>query len=200
MPLWGAGSGAGGESKPKWLTTEQNKQVYATAQGWVAEPGLSGNSNTAADPEILCFVKNLTGTDAAPTTKLAAADITELEFVTTAVAADTPGNFSVLVRFNERVDVTGAPYVTVTNSNHGTSTSVSITPDYVSGTGTNELTFTCAWTSGQLKANDVMFIGANSMNLNGGAVKDAGTNDASTITNTTGEGILQADGITVTAS
>ena len=50
MALWG-GTDAN-ETKPQWLTADQQKQVYATAQGWVAEPGLSGNSNTSATPEI----------------------------------------------------------------------------------------------------------------------------------------------------
>ena len=199
MALWG-GTDAN-ETKPQWLTADQQKQVYATAQGWVAEPGLSGNSNTSATPEILVAFKNLAGTDAAPSSGLGLADITEVEFITTAVAADTPAAFSVRVRFNEEVDVTGNPTVTVTNSGQGTSTAAHLTCPYASGTGTNELVFTDAgWSAGECLNTNVLYVGADSVALAGGTIKDKGTNDASTITHTAAIGILQADGITVTAS
>ena len=199
MALWGVSDAD--ETKPKWLSTSQQKQVYATAQGWVAEPGLSGNGNANASPEILAFVRNLAGTDAAPTSKLGAADITEVEFITTAVAADTPAAFSVRVRFNEQVDVTGNPTVTVTNSGQGTSTAAHLTCPYASGTGTNELVFTDAgWSAGECLDTNVLYVAANSIALAGGTIKDKGTNDASTITHLAATGILQADGITVSAS
>ena len=42
MPLWGATDSD--ESKPKFLTDEQKKLVYATKSGWVLENGaLTGN-------------------------------------------------------------------------------------------------------------------------------------------------------------
>ena len=199
MALWG-GTDAN-ETKPQWLTADQQKQVYATAQGWVAEPGLSGNSNTSATPEILVAFKNIAGTDAAPSSGLGLADITEIEFITTAVAADTPAAFSVRVRFNEEVDVTGNPTVTVTNSGQGTSTAAHLTCPYASGTGTNELVFTDAgWSAGECLNTNVLYVGADSVALAGGTIKDKGTNAASTITHTAAIGILQADGITVTAS
>ena len=48
MPLWGASDSD--ESKPKNLTDEQKKLVFANASGWVLEAGsaLSGNGNTNA--------------------------------------------------------------------------------------------------------------------------------------------------------
>ena len=101
----------------------------------------------------------------------------------------------------EEVDVTGNPTVTVTNSGQGTSTAAHLTCPYASGTGTNELVFTDAgWFAGECLNTNVLYVGADSVSLAGGTIKDKGTNDASTITHTAAIGILQADGITVTAS
>ena len=48
MPLWGATDAD--ESKPKWLTTAQKKEVFADTTGWVVEGGstMTGNDNTSA--------------------------------------------------------------------------------------------------------------------------------------------------------
>ena len=194
MALWG-GTDAD-ETKPKFLTDAQKKQVYATAQGWVAEPGLSGNSNSSAQPEILVAFKNLAGTDAAPSSGLGAADITEIEFVTTAFDKSEGGNIDVLVRFNEEVTVTGAPFVVITNDTPARN----LQADYLSGSGSNELTFreTIAAANAATNAGDVLSIGANAMNLNSGTVKDKGTDDASTITNSATIGTA-AGSITVAA-
>ena len=50
MPLWGATDAD--ESKPKWLTTAQKKEVFANTTGWVVEAGstMTGNDNTSAAP------------------------------------------------------------------------------------------------------------------------------------------------------
>ena len=60
MSLWGASDSD--ESKPKWLTTAEKKNVYATTAGWVEEAGnsTSGNGNTSAAPEVLACVGDLT--------------------------------------------------------------------------------------------------------------------------------------------
>ncbi len=99
MPLWGATDSD--ESKPKNLTTAEKKQVFANASGWVLEAGsaLSGNDNTSATPEVLVAIGGLA-------TSLGAADITDVEFVTTAFGKAAGGNIDMLVRFNEPVDVT----------------------------------------------------------------------------------------------
>ena len=99
------------------------------------------------------------------------------------------------VRFNEEVDVTGTPQLTVVNdqrANH--------TLSYVSGSGSNELRFqlTIAANDGATNAGDILSIGANAMALNGGTVKDKGTNTASTITNAASIGTA-AGTITVAA-
>ena len=102
MPLWGTSDAD--ESKPKNLTTAEKKEVYATSSGWVREAGsiLSGNGNVNADPEVLVAVSGLA-------VSLGAADITEIEFITTAFDKSDGGTLQVRVRFNEEVDVTGTP-------------------------------------------------------------------------------------------
>ena len=172
-PLWGASDSD--ESKPKNLTTAEKKEVYATSTGWVREAGsaLSGNNNTDADPELLVAISGLA-------VSIGAADITEIEFITTAFDKSDGGTLQVRVRFNEEVDVTGTPQLTVvndTNANH--------TLSYASGTGSNELVFSLTIAAGNAAtdADDVLSIGANAVSLNGGTIKDKGTNTASTITN-----------------
>ena len=174
MPLWGATDAD--ESKPKWLTTAQKKEVFANTTGWVVEGGstMTGNDNTSAAPEILCAIGGLA-------TSLGLADITEIEFKSTAFDKSDGGNIDMLVRFNEPVDVTGTPQFLVTNN---TSSSRNVTCDYLSGSGTNELTFrkTIAANNAATNAADVLKVVANPVSLNGGTIKDAGTNTASTIT------------------
>ena len=174
MALWGASDSD--ESKPKNLTTVEKKEVFANASGWVREAGsvLSGNDNTDADPELLVAISGLA-------VSLGAADITEIEFKSTAFDKSDGGNIDMLVRFNEAVDVTGTPQFLVTNQ---TASSRNVTCDYLSGTGTNELTFrkTIAAGNAATNANDVLKVVANPVSLNSGTIKDAGTNTASTIT------------------
>ena len=195
MPLWGATDSD--ESKPKNLTTAEKKQVFANASGWVLEAGsaLTGNDNTSATPEVLVAIGGLT-------TSLGAADITDIEFVTTAFDKSDGGNIDVRVRFNEAVDVTGTPRVSITNGNQGAGSGRGPhLANYLSGTGTNELVFRCtiAANNAATNANDVLVIGANALAQNGGStIKDAGTNTASTITNSASIGTA-AGSITVTA-
>ena len=188
MALWGTSDSD--ESKPKNLTTAEKKECYATASGWVREAGsaLTGNGNTNADPEILVAVSGLA-------VSLGAADITEIEFITTAFDKSDGGTLQVRVRFNEEVDVTGTPQLTVVNdqrANH--------TLSYASGTGSNELVFSLTIAAGNAatSAGDELSIGTNAVGLNGGTIKDKGTNTASTITNVASIGTA-AGTITVTA-
>ena len=188
MGQWGATDAD--EAKPKNLTAAEKLEVFANASGWVREAGsrLSGNGNTSATPEVLVAIGGLA-------TALGTADITEIEFVTTAFDKSDGGTLQVRVRFNEAVDVTGTPQLTVvndTNANH--------TLSYVSGTGTNELVFSLTIAAGNAAtdAGDVLSIGTNAMALNGGTVKDAGTSSVSAITNIAGIGTA-AGTITVAA-
>ena len=115
MPLWGATDSD--ESKPKFLTDEQKKLVYATKSGWVLENGaLTGNDNPNADPEILVAIGELA-------TSIGSADITEIEFISTAFDVSAGGTIQVRARFNEEVDVDtsgGVPFLAITNGNQGT--------------------------------------------------------------------------------
>ena len=144
MPLWGATDSD--ESKPKHLTTAQKKEVFANASGWVVEAGStqSGNGNTSADPEILVAIGGLA-------TSLGSADITEIDWITT--AADKSDGFSLSVRvfFNEPVDGDtsgGTPFLAVTNGNEGsgsikdagTATAATITNSSAIGTAAGTIT------------------------------------------------------------
>ena len=194
MSLWGATDSD--ESKPKNLTTAEKLEVSASSKGWIRESGsiLSGNDNTSATPEVLVALRGLA-------VKLGAADITEITFVTTAFDKSAGGNIDVLVRFNEAVDITGTPRVSITNGNQGSGSGRGPhLANYLSGTGTNEITFRCtiAAANAATNADDVLVIGANAMALNGGTVKDAGTSTVSTITNIAGIGTA-AGSITVEA-
>ena len=197
MPLWGATDAD--ESKPKHLTTAQKKEVYATDKGWTVEAGstMSGNGNTSATPEVLVDIGSLT-------TSIGSADITEIEWITTAADKSDGFTLSVRARFNEAVDVdtgSGTPYLAVTNGNEGSGTGRG--PHnlaYASGTGTNELVFSLAIAADDAATNadDVLTIGANAMNLNSGTIKDAGTSTNATITNSSAIGTA-AGSLTVTA-
>ena len=194
MSLWGATDSD--ESKPKNLTTAEKLEVSASAKGWVREAGtiLSGNDNASATPEVLVALRGLA-------VKLGAADITEITFVTTAFDKSAGGNIDLLVRFNEAVDITGTPRVSITNGNQGSGSGRGPhLANYLSGTGTNEITFRCtiAAANAATNADDVLVIGAIAMALNGGTVKDAGTTDNATITNSAAIGTA-AGTITVAA-
>ena len=172
MPLWGATDSD--ESKPKNLTTAEKKEVFANASGWVREAGsaLSGNDNTDADPEVLVAIGELS-------TSIGAADITEVEMVTTTADKSDGFTISVRVRYNEPVDVVttgGTPTLAVTNSNDGTGSGRGPhSLSYASGTGTNELIFSLAIAAANAATNadDVLSVGAQTIALNSGTMKDA---------------------------
>ena len=197
MSLWGATDSD--ESKPKNLTTAEKKLVFANSSGWVLEAGssLSGNDNTSATPEVLVAIGELT-------TSIGAADITEIEWITTTADKSAGFSLSVRARFNEAVDVDtsgGTPYLAVTNGNQGSGSGRGPhNLPYASGTGTNELVFTLAIAAANAATNadDILSIGTNPMNLNSGTIKDAGTNTASTITSAASIGTA-AGTITVAA-
>ena len=197
MPLWG--NSDADESKPKNLTTAEKKEVYATASGWVREAGsaLSGNNNTSATPELLVAISALS-------TNLGAADVTEVEWITTAADKSEGFTLSVRVRYNEAVAVTGSPTLAVTNGNQGSGSGRGPhTLVYASGTGTNELVFSLAIAANNAatNANDVLTIGAQNIAKPGGAtMKDAtGTASDAAVAISAGQGTA-AGGITVAAT
>ncbi len=194
MSNWGATDAD--ESKPKYLTTAQKKEVYANTSGWVVEAGstMTGNGRTGADPEVLVAMSSLT-------TNLGVADITQIEWVTTAADRSAGFTLSAIVGFNEEVDVTGTPQLSVTNGNEGSGSGRGPhVLSYASGTGSNELTFSLVIgaANAATKVDDVLSFGANPLALNSGTIKDKGTNSNSTITSVVGIGTA-AGTITVVA-
>jgi len=172
MPLWGAAEGS--EALPKFLTTAQQKDVYATNSGWVVEAGsaMTGNGNTSADPEVLVAIGGLAGISG--TTGLGEATIQSVNWNITTFDRSAGGTLSVTVRWNEPVVVAVSnPTLVVTNdtnSNH--------TLTYASGTGTHELTFTLAIgaANAATDAGDVLSVAAQSITLaSSSTIKDTGT-------------------------
>ena len=177
MPLWGITD----ESKPKWLTDSEKKESFANTSGWVIEGGskMTGNGNANAQPEILVAIRNLSN-------RMAEGTITEVEWITTAfsksAAAASGRTLSVRVRYNEPVTVSGSPTLAVTNGNQGTGSGRGPhTLVYASGTGTNELVFSLAIAAANAatNANDVLTVGAQTIALAGGTIKD--TADGTTV-------------------
>jgi len=168
MALWGASDAD--ESKPKWLTTAQKKEVFANTSGWVVEAGstMTGNGNANAQPEVLCCIGNLS-------TLLAGADLTEVEWITTTADKSAGILMQVRVRWNEAVTVTGTPRLTVTND-----TNANHVLSYLSGSGSNELVFSLTISGGDsaTDADDVLSIAGQTIDLNSGTIKDtSGTAD-----------------------
>ena len=197
MGLWGATDAD--ESKPKNLTTAEKKEVFANTKGWVREAGssASGNDNTSANEEVLVAIGGLSSS-------LGAADITEIEWITTTADKSAGFTLSARLRLNEPVNVVttgGTPTLAVTNGNQGAGSGRG--PHnlaYASGTGTNELVFSLAIAAANAATNadDVLSFGANPLALNSGTIKDAGTSTVSTITSVAGIGTA-AGTITVVA-
>ena len=178
MPLWGAAEGS--EALPKFLTTAQQKDVYATNSGGVVEAGsaMTGNGNTSADPEVLVAIGGLAGVSG--TTGLGEATIQSVNWNITTFDKSAGGTLSATVRWNEPVVVAVSnPTISVTNSNAGSGSGRGPhTLTYASGTGTHELTFTLAIgaANAATNADDVLSIAAQSVVLaSSSTIKDTGT-------------------------
>ena len=151
MALWGKTSNA--ESRPKSLPMDSNSGysrefVTANKKGWVFQPGLAsaatGNDNTAADPEILIAIRNLS-------VSTQSANLLSIDY--TAGAYADAADFDLVLTFDEEITVTSAAATanqTITNkafillSELGATDMVqdsTVACQYYSGTGTNTLTF-----------------------------------------------------------
>lgn len=168
MSSWGATTSD--ESKPKFLTGAEKRDCFADNTGWTFPTG--GNGNPNAQRETLVAIGGLSGA-----TKLAEATISSTRWISETFGSAAGGTISMEVIFNEQVDVTGIPQVTITNT-PGTD----IVIDYASGTGSNRLTFSKVIAGGTIAQNDVLTIGVNALALNGGEIKDKGTAVDSSIT------------------
>ena len=195
MALWGKTDAD--ESKPKWLTTAQKKEVFANSSGWVVEGGSvqTGNGNANAQPEILACIGGLA-------VAIGAADVTEVEWITTTADKSAGFTLSLRVRYNEAVTVTGSPTIAVTNGNQGSGSGRGPhTLVYASGTGTNELVFSLAIAAANAATNadDVLVVGAQNILKPGGAtMKDTGTTTNSAVAISGAQGTA-AGSITVVA-
>ena len=151
MALWGKTSNA--ESRPKSLPMDSNSGysrefVTANKKGWVFQPGVAsaatGNDNTAADPEILIAIRNLS-------VSTQSANLLSIDY--TAGAYADGADFDLILTFDEEITVTSAAATanqTITNkafillSELGATDMVedsTVACQYYSGTGTNTLTF-----------------------------------------------------------
>ncbi len=169
-PLWGATDSD--ESKPKNLTTVEKRDVFANNSGWVRVAGtaLNGNDNADATPEVLVAIGELA-------TSLGQATVSSVRFTTSEVDASAGGTLSAVVEFNEQVTVaTAAPILVVTNSRAGggSAANFSLAMDGTLPVTNDSLTFSTTLTGGDGKqvADDVLSIGAQSINLNGGTIVD----------------------------
>ena len=169
MGLWGADTND--ESKPKNLTTEQKKEVFANNMGWVQEAGTkaSGNDNANATPEVLVAIGNLS-------TALGQATIDAVNFATGQTISGAGGSSIVVeVHFNEQVTIAGgSPLMYVSNNQAGSGGDSSITLTMDGGSGTRDtLSFSGTASNANVNANDVISIAAQSINLNGATIVDA---------------------------
>ena len=193
MALWGASDAD--ESKPKWLTTAEKKQVYASTRGWLQEPNnvRTGSDNASGQAEVLVAMRKLT-------TKLGAGTISSVDLVTTEWKVDEGGTLTTLVRYNEAVDVVETGSGLKMNVENDSRTNLTLR--YASGTGTNELTFTLviAAANSAIQAGDVLSIPEEDLVKAGStSVKDAGTSTVSEVGITAAQGTA-AGTVTATAS
>ena len=156
------------ESKPKWAVRGSGvdpQNIFATADGWVLRH-YKNAAKTSYWDEILVSVDGLVGAGGRGTDTLGNADITAVFFEESTYAAAATG--TVVVIYNELVDVTNGATLVVTN----TTDSASITATAAAQTGVNrvEFTITCAAES------KVHTIGAEPIS---GTIVDSGTSTAS---------------------
>ena len=170
MAGWGATDSD--ESKPKWLTADQKEDVFANASGWVVKGGstMTGNGNTSATPEVLVALGSLA-------TSLGQATVDAVDFVSTAFDVSDGGTIQAEVSYNEQVTVaTAAPLLVLTNSQAGggSAASITLTMDGTLPVTSDKLTFSVTIGAGgsTIVADDVLSIGAQSINLNGGTIVD----------------------------
>tara|TARA_B100001094_G_scaffold70274_1_gene66751 strand:+ start:185 stop:772 length:588 start_codon:yes stop_codon:yes gene_type:complete len=171
MPLWGIND----ESKPKWLTTNEKKEVFANASGWVVEGGstMTGNGNVNAQAEVLVAIGNLS-------TRMSEGTITEVEWVSAGFDRTPGGTLTVKVRYNESVTVTGVPTLVVTNGNQGSGSGRTIPAlEYDAAlSDATELVFKklIGANNAATALSDELTIGAQNILKPGGAtIKDTGT-------------------------
>lgn len=168
MSSWGATDSD--ESKPKYIIDSEKKEVYADAKGWVRQAGTkaSGNDNPNATPEVLVAIGSLA-------TKLGQATIDAVRFTSTSVSGAGGSVVRVEVDFNEQVTVASQPcLMVVTNSQAGGggAANLTLTMDGTLPVTNDTLTFSTTASNAAINQNDVLSIGAQTIDKNGGTVVD----------------------------
>lgn len=168
MSSWGATDSD--ESKPKYIIDSEKKEVYADAKGWVRQAGTkaSGNDNPNATPEVLVAIGSLA-------TKLGQATIDAVRFTSTSVSGAGGSVVKVEVDFNEQVTVASQPcLMVVTNSQAGGggAANLTLTMDGTLPVTNDTLTFSTTASNAAINQNDVLSIGAQTIDKNGGTVVD----------------------------
>ena len=168
MSSWGATDSD--ESKPKYIIDSEKKEVYADAKGWVRQAGTkaSGNDNPNATPEVLVAIGSLA-------TKLGQATIDAVRFTSTSVSGAGGSVVRVEVDFNEQVTVSSQPcLMVVTNSQAGGggAANLTLTMDGTLPVTNDTLTFSATASNAAVNQNDVLSIGAQTIDKNGGTVVD----------------------------
>jgi hypothetical protein len=177
MPLWGKTDAD--ESKPKWLDRVNKngllEDCFATEQGWILRHYKGYDKATSRYwDEVIVALGGLGGDGASDL--LAAGDITAVFFEQEALAQTDTG--TVVVIYNEQVDVTGSPTLVVTGDVTG-----AVTATYARGTGTNRLEFDFTVPS----ATETLSIGAQTIGLAGGTIYDKGSTDAADLAFVSGD-------------
>ena len=126
--------------------------------------------HTSATPEVLVALGSLA-------TSLGQATIDAVDFVSTAFDVSDGGVISAEVSYNEQVTVaTAFPLLVLTNNQAGggSAASVTLTMDGTLPVTSDKLTFSVTIGAGgsTIVADDVLSIGAQSLNLNGGTIVD----------------------------
>ena len=189
MALWGVSDAD--ESKPKYLSDADKKNCIYKPEGWVLKKAV-GSRNL--EEILVATVSNLA-------VGLGQADITDIEWITSAFDKSAGGTLSAKVRFNENVTVSGTPQLSVTNGNEGTGSGRGPhVLSYASGSTTNELTFSLviAAANAATNADDVLSFGANPVSLNSGTIVDTAGGGNATITSASSIGTA-AGNVTVVA-
>ena len=151
--------------------------VHMTHSGWVRKVTSTspwgGTDDTNADPEILVAFRGA-GVQGC---------FSYVYWNASSYSAAAHPVIEVHVHFSENVTITGTPFITITNNQAGSGTLASINAAYTaSGSSTNWKRFiTADPTLNQFKVNDVLLIGANALDLNGGTIKDTSDGTTNTI-------------------
>jgi len=114
MSSWGKNEAAEGsaETKPRYLTDAEKRDVYATTAGWTAPAG--GQDRATAQREVIVSVRGLSGE-----AKLASANISSANWNDTTYSLAAGDTMSVSVNWNEAVTVTSGATILVTNTGTG---------------------------------------------------------------------------------